>query len=109
MTQHLLKTPIAVVGMACRLPGAGDLAEFWDLLRTGRDAISEMPPDRLDRSLYFHPEKGHRGKTYSTLGGFIPERPLTLAQKVLPADVFANADRCHQIFCDVALAACQHG
>jgi polyketide synthase 12 len=37
---------IAVVGMACRLPGASDLASFWELLREGSSAISEVPADR---------------------------------------------------------------
>ncbi len=32
---------IAVVGMACRFPGANDLAEFWELLETGTDAITD--------------------------------------------------------------------
>ena len=32
---------IAVVGMACRFPGASDLAEFWELLETGADAITD--------------------------------------------------------------------
>ena len=32
---------IAVVGMACRFPGARDLEEFWELLATGTDAITD--------------------------------------------------------------------
>ncbi|MCX5267322.1 beta-ketoacyl synthase N-terminal-like domain-containing protein [Streptomyces sp. NBC_00199] len=31
--------PVAVVGMACRFPGADDLQGFWRLLRRGGDAI----------------------------------------------------------------------
>ena len=34
--------PIAVIGMAVRLPGAGDLAGFWDLVRTGRRGIEHF-------------------------------------------------------------------
>ncbi|MDQ0681258.1 acyl transferase domain-containing protein [Streptomyces achromogenes] len=37
---------IAVVGLSCRLPQAPDPAALWDLLRTGRDAISPPPPGR---------------------------------------------------------------
>ncbi|MEU0793369.1 amino acid adenylation domain-containing protein [Amycolatopsis sp. NPDC005961] len=35
--------PVAVVGMAVRLPGAPDLAAFWDLVVTGRRGIEEFP------------------------------------------------------------------
>ena len=31
---------IAIVGMACRFPGAPDLSAFWDLLEAGRDAVT---------------------------------------------------------------------
>ncbi|MGV4988340.1 type I polyketide synthase, partial [Streptomyces sp. NRAIS4] len=38
--------PIAVVGLACRLPGAPDPASFWQLLQDGRSAVGEVPADR---------------------------------------------------------------
>ncbi|PYH87874.1 polyketide synthase [Aspergillus ellipticus CBS 707.79] len=37
---------IAVVGMACRVAGADDLEEFWDLLCSGQSQHQEMPPER---------------------------------------------------------------
>ncbi|VVJ18855.1 Polyketide synthase modules and related proteins [Amycolatopsis camponoti] len=40
--------PIAVIGLGCRWPGAGGVEEFWDLLRTGRDAVRTAPPGRWD-------------------------------------------------------------
>ncbi|EMD25376.1 type I polyketide synthase [Amycolatopsis azurea] len=40
--------PIAVVGLGCRWPGANGLDEFWDLLRSGRDAVRTAPPGRWD-------------------------------------------------------------
>ncbi len=36
--------PIAIVGMACRFPGADDLAAFWQLLETGQNAVTEGIP-----------------------------------------------------------------
>ena len=38
--------PIAVVGMSCRLPGANNLDEFWELLINKQDAIIPVPPTR---------------------------------------------------------------
>jgi len=48
-------TDIAVVGMACRLPGAPSLDAFWRLLREGRDARVELTDDHL-RSVGVPPE-----------------------------------------------------
>ncbi|WP_143652997.1 beta-ketoacyl synthase N-terminal-like domain-containing protein, partial [Streptomyces sp. 13-12-16] len=36
----------AVVGLACRFPGAGTPEEFWELLTAGRDAVTEVPAGR---------------------------------------------------------------
>ncbi len=42
---------VAVVGMSCRLPGAPDPDAFWRLLRTGTDAVTPVPADRVDPGL----------------------------------------------------------
>ena len=36
--------PIAIVGMACRFPGASNLDAFWQLLVEGRNAVTEGVP-----------------------------------------------------------------
>ena len=36
--------PIAIIGMACRFPGAPDLDAFWRLLDAGENAITEGDP-----------------------------------------------------------------
>ncbi|MFE5898567.1 SDR family NAD(P)-dependent oxidoreductase [Streptomyces sp. NPDC056488] len=38
--------PIAVIGLACRMPGAPDPEAFWHLLREGRSAVRDVPEDR---------------------------------------------------------------
>ncbi|MGW1130840.1 SDR family NAD(P)-dependent oxidoreductase [Streptomyces griseoluteus] len=45
MPQHV---PIAVIGMACRFPGADNHRQFWDLLRNGRSPVGEVPQTRWD-------------------------------------------------------------
>ena len=37
---------VAVVGMACRVPGADSVGAFWRLLRDGVEAVAEAPADR---------------------------------------------------------------
>ncbi len=40
--------PIAIVGMACRFPGAPDVPSFWKLLEAGENAVSEGVPGSGD-------------------------------------------------------------
>ncbi|KAF2792078.1 BcPKS16, polyketide synthase [Melanomma pulvis-pyrius CBS 109.77] len=47
------ETSIAVVGVACRLPGADNLKEIWDLISNGGDKHQELPKDRIDPSKSF--------------------------------------------------------
>ncbi|MEU7784375.1 SDR family NAD(P)-dependent oxidoreductase [Amycolatopsis sp. NPDC049159] len=63
---------IAIVGMACLFPQAPDLASFWANVLSGVDAVTEVPPQRWDPSLYYDPE-GRGGKSPSRWGGFLPE------------------------------------
>ena len=37
--------PIAVIGMACRFPGAPDIPAFWDLLESGQNSVREGDPN----------------------------------------------------------------
>ena len=39
---------IAIVGAACRLPGADNLEELWDLMSRGASMAEEIPLDRFD-------------------------------------------------------------
>ncbi|MEV4560379.1 type I polyketide synthase, partial [Kitasatospora sp. NPDC049285] len=38
---------VAVIGVACRLPGAADPEAFWELLDSGRSAVGAVPPARF--------------------------------------------------------------
>src|SRR5262249_10508560 len=40
--------PIAIIGMSGRFPMAKDIDELWGNLLSGRDCISEIPPERWD-------------------------------------------------------------
>ena len=65
--------PVALVGLACRFPGAADLEEFWSLLKAGRDAVGEIPDDRWDVDAYFDPDPAKPGMMYTRAGGFIAD------------------------------------
>ena len=63
----------AIVGYALRVPGAADADEFWEVLREGRDAVSEVPPDRWDVDEYYDPDPDAPGKIVSRRAGFIDD------------------------------------
>ena len=65
--------PIAIVGIGCRFPGAHDPEAFWQLLRNGVDAISEVPRDRWDIDRFYDPDPTQPNKTNQRWGGFLDQ------------------------------------
>ncbi|WP_456152487.1 beta-ketoacyl synthase N-terminal-like domain-containing protein [Paenibacillus kobensis] len=62
---------IAIIGLAGRYPGAGNVREFWEQLKSGKHGIGEIPKERWDWEKYYDAERGKRGAMYSRWGGFI--------------------------------------
>ena len=76
-------TPVAVVGMACRLPGGIDSPDLlWEALLRGDDMVKEIPADRWDADEYYDPEPGVPGRSVSRWAG-IPRRCRGLRPRVL--------------------------
>jgi acyl transferase domain-containing protein/acyl carrier protein len=69
--QCFLSEPIAVIGLGCRFPRASNPEQFWQLLLSGRDAVTEVPADRWDVEAYYDPDPLAPGKTYSRWGAFL--------------------------------------
>jgi acyl transferase domain-containing protein len=75
-TRRARHEPIAIVGMACRLPGgANDPARFWEMLREGRSGVGEVPADRWDVDAFYDPDPDAPGRMYTRSGGFL-DRPV---------------------------------
>ncbi|KAF2148618.1 nonribosomal peptide synthetase 7 [Myriangium duriaei CBS 260.36] len=64
---------IAVVSMACRLPGDISTPEqLWELLKNGGDAITDVPKNRWGPdSFYYDKDPEALGKSYCQKGGFL--------------------------------------
>jgi amino acid adenylation domain-containing protein/thioester reductase-like protein len=69
------REPIAIIGMSCRFPQAANPQAFWDLLRNGVDAISEVPADRWNVD-EFYSSDSTAGKVTSRWGGFLEDVDL---------------------------------
>ena len=71
--RHARTEPIAILGMACRLPGGVKTPEdYWQLLSDGTDAIREIPPDRWNVDDYYDPNLTP-GTMNTRWGGFIDD------------------------------------
>ncbi len=67
-------TPIAVIGMACRLPGGNDSPEqLWEALLRGDDLVTEVPAHRWDMDQYYDPEPGVPGRSISKWAAFLDD------------------------------------
>src|ERR1700758_2611662 len=67
-------TPVAVIGMACRLPGGIDSPEqLWQALLRGDDLVTEIPPDRWDADEYYDPQPGVPGRSVCKWGAFLDD------------------------------------
>lgn len=64
---------IAVIGLDCQFPGASNAEQYWDLLRAGRCAITEIPSNRWSLDGFFSQFLDSRKTwaSYSKWGAFL--------------------------------------
>ena len=75
-SSNLMKSlEIAVIGCACRLPGAPNEAAFWNLLLEGKCAVGELPKGRWSAERFLHPRASEPGFSYTFSGGYL-ENPF---------------------------------
>ncbi|AMP07573.1 type I polyketide synthase [Collimonas pratensis] len=67
--------PIAIIGIGCRFPGGVcNPAEYWELLKNGKDGIVDIPSDRWNADEFYDPNPATPGKMYVRAGGFITQK-----------------------------------
>ncbi|TYO84854.1 type I polyketide synthase [Oceanicella actignis] len=59
----------AIIGYACRLPGARSPEEFWSVLMQGRCTVSQVQSDRWIRERFAHPDVPRAGRAYTFAAG----------------------------------------
>jgi len=66
------KDRIAIIGIGCRFPGGINHPDaLWKLLIEGREAVSDVPPDRWNVERYYDAEPGIVGKSIARRGAFV--------------------------------------
>ncbi len=65
------REPIAIIGLGCRFADADSPEAFWQMLRDGVDAVTEIPKERWDIDAYYDPDPDTPGKMYVRHGSFI--------------------------------------
>lgn len=93
-TGQAARQDIAIVGLACRVPGANDAEAFWQLLAEGREGIRFFTPSELDAAEV--PEALRR------LPGFVPAAALLEGADLFDAEFFGYSAR------EAAIADPQH-
>jgi acyl transferase domain-containing protein/acyl carrier protein len=63
--------PIAIIGIGCRFPGSSGPLAFWESIRDGVDAITEVPADRFNVNDIYDPDSTVPGKINTRWGGFV--------------------------------------
>ncbi|HEX4915417.1 MAG TPA: type I polyketide synthase, partial [Vicinamibacterales bacterium] len=98
--------PIAIIGMACRFPGAATPEAFWDLIERGGDAIREVPPARWDNQAIYDADTSRPGTTNARKGGFLDDVELFDAPffGISPREA-ARMDPQQRLFLEVAWEA----
>jgi acyl transferase domain-containing protein/NAD(P)-dependent dehydrogenase (short-subunit alcohol dehydrogenase family) len=80
MTQDTMKkkqenknqaSPLAIVGIGCLFPKAGNVNEYWSNIREGVDAITDIPDSHWNPEDYFDANQKTPDMTYGRRGGFI--------------------------------------
>lgn len=72
--QNQYNEPIAIIGIAMRLPGKIKNADdLWNVLFNGIDCIEDIPANRWDKEAMYDPDPNTPGKLYVKQGGFIED------------------------------------
>jgi acyl transferase domain-containing protein/acyl carrier protein len=97
--------PVAVVGIACRFPGAAAKEAFWRNLVAGVDSIGPVPPERWDANALYAADY-ENNRTISRWGGFIDDIE-TICPGIfgMSTDEAAEVDPLIRLFSECSLAA----
>ena len=66
---------IALVGMACRFPGAPDLFAYWTNILANRAMTRDVPAERWPLATFYDPDSRENDRVACRRGGYL-ETPI---------------------------------
>ena len=84
--------PVAIIGMSSIFPNAEDLNHYWEVILGEVDCIAPVPPSRWNAQDYYDPDPNQPDKTYSRVGGFIPDIDFDPMEFGLPPNILEVTD-----------------
>jgi acyl transferase domain-containing protein len=66
---------VAIIGLACRFPGAPNADAFWRNILASRDCTGDVPLDRWEPAVFFDPDATDNDRVYCRRGGYL-EAPV---------------------------------
>ncbi|MBQ7503321.1 SDR family NAD(P)-dependent oxidoreductase [bacterium] len=84
--------PIAIIGMGCLFPKAGDRQSFWRILRTGADCIGPVPETHWSVNDLYDGDHSSPDRCYAKMGGFLEPYPFDPTEFNIPPNVLEATD-----------------
>ena len=84
--------PVAIIGMSSIFPQSENLNDYWDVILGEVDCITQVPASRWDVQSYYDPNPDAPDKSYSRVGGFIPDIDFDPMEFGLPPNILEVTD-----------------
>ncbi len=84
--------PIAITGLSTLFPQARNLDEFWRLILSGRDCMTEIPRTHWLIEDYYDADPKAPAKTYSRHGAFLQDVPFDPVAYGIPPNLLPSTD-----------------
>jgi len=86
---------VAIIGLACMFPKAGDVHAYWNNIMNKVNAIEEIPRERWLSDLYYDADPAAKDKINFKWGGFIPDVLFDPLRFGMPPNSLRSIDPLH--------------
>ncbi|WP_017617073.1 beta-ketoacyl synthase N-terminal-like domain-containing protein, partial [Nocardiopsis gilva] len=94
--------PIAIIGLACRYPGADDPGRLWDAVLSQRRMFRRIPDERLRLADYYAADPAVPDAVYSTHAALLEDYEFDRVGYRVAGPTYRSTDLTHWLALDVA-------